>query len=123
MNQQNIIKFVIVLTVLSAITLYLLQDHSGIAVTDVQSNEDNTLTAYLRVGKHFDQLNCVYNFQDENNQNMESTSNIRNNISMGSFPINETFNSSINPSKVQIMVYDTTWNNQTPIYNTTFQLK
>ncbi|MBQ6220375.1 MAG: hypothetical protein IJJ47_11630 [Methanosphaera sp.] len=126
MNHGNLIKVVLVITILAGISLYLMQDHSGVGVTDVQlNNSDNAaqLTGYLRIARGFELLKCKYNFMDENSQLVTSVDDDRINLSMGSFPINQTVNvTSDKVSKVQILVFDASWKNDTPIYNKTFQL-
>lgn len=112
---------VIVITVLVSFACFLLYDHSGMAVSDVSLEQDNTdetvynLTYYLRLGRNFNELNCKSILYDQNDNIIANTSSILKDVYPGTHTISSQINVSENEnytnesskiSSVQIDVYD-----------------
>lgn len=117
---------VIVITILVAFACFLLYDHSGMTVTDINLEQNNTdetiynLTYYLRLGRNFNELNCECILYNQDDNIVANTSTILRDVYPGthtiSSQINVTNNSnyinstSLKIKRIQINVYDNALN-------------
>lgn len=113
---------VIVITVLLAVTIFLFSDHSGMRVTDVNLEQNDTndeiynLTYYLRLGRNFNELSCESMLYDQNNNIIANTSSILKDVYPGTHKIsaqinvtkngNNTDSTSLKIKRIEIQVYD-----------------
>jgi len=113
---------VIFITVLLAVTIFLLSDHSGMSVTDVNLEQDGNnegvynLTYYLRLGRNFNELKCEYILYDQNEKVITNSSSILKDVYLGTHTIssqinitefgNNTDSTSLKINSLEIRVYD-----------------
>lgn len=112
---------VIVITILVAFACFLLADHSGMAVTDISLDQDDTddttynLTYYLRLGRNFNELNCECILYNQNDNIIANTSSVLKDVYPGTHTISSqinltknenNINTSSKVSSVQINIYD-----------------
>lgn len=113
---------VIVITILVAFASFLLLDHSGMRVTDINLKQDDTddtiynLTYYLRLGRNFNELNCQSILYDQNDNVITNNSSILKDVYPGTHTISSLINvtkngnnSNSNSTKIksiEIKVYD-----------------
>lgn len=111
---------VIGITILVAFASFLLLDHSGMSVTDINLKQDDTddtiynLTYYLRLGRNFNELNCESILYDQNDNLITNNSAILKDVYPGTHTISSLINvtkngNNSNSSKIksiEIRVYD-----------------
>lgn len=111
---------VIGITILVAFASFLLLDHSGMSVTDINLKQDDTddtiynLTYYLRLGRNFNELNCESILYDQNDNVITNNSAILKDVYPGTHTISSLINvtkngNNSNSSKIksiEIRVYD-----------------
>lgn len=111
---------VIGITILVAFASFLLLDHSGMSVTDINLKQDDTddtiynLTYYLRLGRNFNELNCESILYDQNDNVITNNSSILKDVYPGTHTISSLINvtkngNNSNSSKIksiEIRVYD-----------------
>lgn len=120
----------IVVTVVLSLACYMVYDHSGVAVTDLnietygEGGQSYRLSYIVRLGKTFENLDTEYILYNKENQTIGNGSVNIGNSSIWSIPVEDdvTIINGTNdktPSKVQIIFYE--YNNNTKqqerIYN------
>ena len=132
----------IVVTVLLAVSSFLLFDHSGMSVTDINLEQDDSsynLTYYLRLGRNFNELNCVCTFYDQDGNVVTNSSSILKDVYPGTHTIssqinvteneNNTNSTSLKIKTLEIRIYDNYLNStegesngHEMVYNKTFNV-
>lgn len=113
---------VIFITVLLAVTIFLFSDHSGMSVTDINLEQDDTnagvynLTYYLRLGRNFNELQCEYILYDQNEKVITNSSSILKDVYLGTHTISSQINitefgnitdsTSLKINSLEIRIYD-----------------
>lgn len=133
---------VIAVTILLAVGIFLFFDNSGMSVTDINLEQDDSaynLTYYVRLGRNFNELNCVCIFYDQNGNVITNTSSILKDVYPGTHTIssqinlteyeNNTDSNSLKIESLEIRIYDNYLNskegqsnNQKPVYIKTFDV-
>ena len=132
----------IAVTILLAVGIFLFFDNSGMSVTDINLEQDDSaynLTYYVRLGRNFNELNCVCIFYDQNGNVITNTSSILKDVYPGTHTIssqinlteyeNNTDSNSLKIESLEIRIYDNYLNskegqsnNQKPVYIKTFDV-
>lgn len=114
---------VIIITILLALACFLLFDHSGMGVTDISLEQNSTddaiynLTYYLRLGRHFKELNCESIFYDQSDNIVTNSSSTLKDVYPGTHTISSQINVTGNDTNstyliksIEIRVYDNYFN-------------
>ena len=133
---------VIAVTILLAVGIFLLFDNSGMSVTDINLEQDDSicnLTYYVRLGRNFNELNCECIFYDQNGNVITNDSSILKDVYPGTHTIssqinlteygNNTDSTSLKIGSIEIRIYDNYLNSkegqsnkQKPVYIKTFNV-
>lgn len=109
----------IIITILLALGSFLLFDHSGMSVTDINLEQDDSvcnLTYYVRLGRNFNELNCECTFYDQEGNVITNNSSILKDVYPGTHTISSQINlteyennmdsTSLKVKSIEIRIYD-----------------
>lgn len=115
MKQSTLPTIVIIITVLAALLLFVVSDHSGLSINECTFVEDSShpgnynLTYLLLAGRHFNHLECRYTLFDENNQLVKNGSDKLNDVHTGVIPVSNIISlteyGNVKVSRAEITVF------------------